>query len=220
VHLKLLREVFALLGSTALKSEMAQLIEALMHKGLKIGVKRSYGATFERLRESLAKVESLTGEIQSMLAASFRQLNAEYGFSLQVPAQPQVAQYVIDINAVERSHLQYLGIGNMFKLTQPEFTDRLVRALASRLRGVRESALVEIELWSKSAAAQLDAQLRERRRSFARRIEAIDRIQQAAGGLEERMAALDRQEASLNQLDAKLLELTAPLVAAQATAEQ
>ena len=220
VHLKLLREVFALLGSTALKSEMAQLIEALMHKGLKIGVKRSYGATFERLRESLAKVESLTGEIQSMLAASFRQINAEYGFSLQVPAQPQVAQYVIDINAVERSHLQYLGIGNMFKLTQPEFTDRLVRALASRLRGVRESALVEIELWSKSAAAQLDAQLRERRRSFARRIEAIDRIQQAAGGLEERMAALDRQEASLNQLDAKLLELTAPLVAAQAAAEQ
>jgi hypothetical protein len=38
----------------------------------------------------------------------------------------------------------------------------------------------DVELWSKTAAAQLDAQLRERRRNFGRRIEAIDRIQQAA----------------------------------------
>ena len=58
--------------------------------------------------------------------------------------------------------------------------DRLVRALATRLRVIYESALGEVELWNKSAAAQLDAQLRERRRNFGRRLEAIERIQQAA----------------------------------------
>ena len=71
-------------------------------------------------------------------------------------------------------------MGNTFRLAQPEFADRLVRALATRLRVVYESALGEVELWNKSAAAQLDAQLRERRRNFGRRIEAIERIQQAA----------------------------------------
>ncbi|MGI9133373.1 MAG: dynamin family protein, partial [Rhodoferax sp.] len=215
VHLKLLREVFGILGSTALKTEMTQLTGALMKKGIKLGVKRSYGDTFDRLRASLQQVQTLSGEIQTMLAASFSQLNAEHGFALHAPVQPQVVQYVEDLNVVERSHLQYLGIGNAFKLAQPEFADRLVRALASRLRAIRETALADIELWSKSAAAQLDAQLRERRRSYTRRIEAIDRIAAAAEGLEERTAEIEQQEASLQQLERKLDELTAYLIAAR-----
>lgn len=214
VHLKLLREVFGILGSSALKKEMAQLSGALLQKGLKLGVKRAYGETFDRLRGNLQKVQSLCGEIQSMLAATFRQLNGEHGFSLQAPAEPQMGQYLSDLDMVERSHIQYLGLGNAFKLAQPEFADRLVRALSTRLRSIHEMALSDVELWSKSAAAQLDAQLRERRRNFSRRIEAIDRIQQAAGGLEDRIQDIDQQEAALGQIELKLIELTDYLIAA------
>ncbi len=214
VHLKLLREVFGILGSTALKKEMSQLSGRLLEKGLKLGVKRAYGETFDRLRANLQKVQTLCGEIQSMLAATFRQLNGEYGFSLQAPTEPQMAQYISDLDVVERSHIQYLGIGNAFKLVQPDFADRLVRALSTRLRSIHEMALGDVELWSKSAAAQLDAQLRERRRNFSRRIEAIDRIQQAAGGLEDRIQDIDQQEAALSQVELKLIELTDYLIAA------
>ncbi len=217
VHLKLLREVFGILGSTALKKEMAQLSTALLQKGLKLGVKRAYGETFDRLRANLQKVQTLCGEIQAMLGATFRQLNGEHGFSLQAPTEPQMAQYLSDLDMVERSHIQYLGIGNAFKLAQPEFADRLVRALSTRLRSVHEMALGDVELWSKSAAAQLDAQLRERRRNFSRRIEAIDRIQQAAGGLEDRIQDIDQQEAALSQIELKLIELTDYLIAANQT---
>lgn len=215
VHLKLLREVFAILGSKGLKSEMAQLTDALMQKGLKLGVKKSYAETFGRLRSNLEKVQSLSAEILSMLSATFRQLNSEYGFSLQAPAEPQMARFLADLDMVERSHIQYLGIGNAFKLAQPEFSDRLVRALSSRLRGIHEAALGDIELWSKSAAAQLDTQMRERRRNFSRRIEAIDRIQQAAGGLEDRIQEIEQQGTALNQLDAKLVEFTNYLITAK-----
>jgi hypothetical protein len=215
VHLKLLREVFGILGSKSLKVEMAQLTDTLMQKGVKLGVKRAYGATFERLRGNLQKVQALSGDIQAMLSATFRQLNGEYGFSLQAPAEPQMARYLSDLDMVERSHIQYMGIGNVFKLAQPEFSDRLVRALSTRLRGIHEAALADVELWSKSAAAQLDAQMRERRRNFSRRIEAIDRIQQAAGGLEDRIQEIEQQSTALNQLDVKLTELTSYLIAAQ-----
>jgi hypothetical protein len=220
VHLKLLREVFGILGSTALKKEMAQLMAALMQKGIKLGVKKAYGETFERLRGNLARVQTLGGEIQTMLGASFRQLNSEHGFSLQAPAEPSMVSYLSDLDLAERSHLQYLSIGNAFKLAQPEFSDRLVRALSSRLRGIHEAALADVELWSKSAASQLDAQLRERRRTFTRRMEAIDRIQQAAGGLEDRIQDIERQAETISQIDAKLLELTTYLIdASQAAAE-
>jgi hypothetical protein len=212
VHLKLLREVFGLLGAPTLKTEMAQLTAALQQKGLKLGAKKAYGDTFNRLRANLHRVQVLSGEIQSMLAGTFRQLNGEHGFSLQAPVEPPMATYLQDMDQVERSHLQYLSIGNTFRLAQPAFADRLVRALATRLRTIHELALGEVELWSKSAAAQLDAQLRERRRNFVRRIEAIDRIQQAAGGLADRIHEFEGQESSLNQLDGKLTELTTYLI--------
>ena len=219
VHLKLLRDVFGILGSKALKAEMSQLTAALMQKGLKLGVKRAYGETFDRLRASLQRVQTLSGEIQNMLGATFRQLNAEHGFSLQVPAEPQMTSYLHELDMVERSHVQYLGIGNAFKLAQPEFSDRLIRALSNRLRSIHDAALSDVELWSKSAAAQLDAQLRERRRNFTRRIEAIDRIQQAAGGLEDRIQDIERQSTSLNQIDTKLVELTTYLIDAHQVAQ-
>lgn len=215
VHLKLLRDVFALLSTKSLRAEMNQLMQSLLQTGLKLGVKKSYGDTFDRLRENLRRVQSLMGEIQIMLATSFKQLNAEQGFSLQPPAEPSLQAYIDNLNQVERGHLQYLGLGNAFRLAQPEFADRLVRALATRLRSVYQSALGDVELWSKSAAAQLDAQLRERRRNFSRRLEAIDRIQQAAGGLDERIAEIIEQFRALELLDAKLLELTAYLIRAQ-----
>jgi hypothetical protein len=214
VHLKLLRELFSLLGPAALKKEMLELTQVLQQRGLKIGVKRAYGDTFDRLRANLKKVQSIGTEIQCMLAATFRQLNAEHGFSLQATGEPSMATYLLDLDLVERSHLQYLGVGNAFRLAQTEFSDRLVRALATRVRVIHETALGEIELWSKSAAAQLDAQLRERRRNFGRRLEAIDRIQQAAGGLDDRIGEIQMQGDTLNQLDAKLKELTEYLMTA------
>ena len=212
VHLKLLRDVFDSLSSTTLKGEMAQLNLALHQKGLKLGVKKAYGETFERLRGVFRRVQILCTEIQSMLAATFRQLNGEHGFSLQAPSEPQFATYLQDLDMVERGHLQYLSFGNAFRLAQTEFADRLVRALATRLRTIHETALGDVELWSKTAAAQLDAQLRERRRNFGRRIEAIDRIQQATGGLNDRIQEIDSQEATLAELESKLSELTNYLI--------
>jgi hypothetical protein len=215
VHLKLLRDVFALLSSKSQRKEMGQLMLALQQTGFKLGVKKSYAETFDRLRESLRRVQSLTCEIQTMLTASFKQLNAEHGFSLQPPAEPNMQRYIDTLDQVERGHLQYLGIGNAFRLAQPEFVDRLVRALATRLRSVHQAALGDVEMWSKSGAAQLDAQLRERRRTFSRRIEAIDRISQAAGGLDERIADIEGQVKSLDQFEGKLHELTTYLIHAQ-----
>ncbi|GAB3651301.1 dynamin-like GTPase family protein [Ramlibacter alkalitolerans] len=211
VHLKLLRDVFNLLGTAALKTEMTELTDALRQPGLKLGVRKAYAKTFDRLRDGLRKAGKVSDEIQTMLTGTFRQLNAEYGFSLQAPREPDLARYERDLDLVERSHNQYLGVSNALRLAQPEFADRLVRALATRLRVIYESALGEVELWNKSAAAQLDAQLRERRRNFGRRLEAIERIQQAASGLDDRIAEIEAQEIALDQLDLKLAELTSHL---------
>ena len=212
VHLKLLRDVFNLLSAPTLRTELTNLTAMLKQPGIKLGVKKAYAQTFERLAQAMQQAPALSGDIQAMLSAAFRQLNTEFGFSLQVPQEPELLRFITELKTVERSHLQYLGVTNVLKLTQPEFSDRLVRALATRLRVVYETALSEVELWNKSAASQLDAQLRERRRNFGRRLEAIERIWQAASGLDERIAEIVEQEAAVDALDAKLAELTSHLV--------
>lgn len=208
IHLKLLQEVLSLLSTPTLKSELEALTLSLQRSGVKLGVKKAYSQTFTRLRECLQKASGMNADIQLMLNASFRQLNADFGFSLVAPREPEMQTHEQDLNSIERSHLQYLGVGNLLRLHQAEFSDQLVRALSSRLRGVFETALTEIELWNKSAAAQLDAQLREKRRNFERRLEAIERIQQAASGLNERIDEIDEHETRLDLLDLKLAELS------------
>jgi len=79
--------------------------------------------------------------------------------------------------------------------------------------------MTEVERWSKGAGAQLDAQLKERRRNFGRRIEAVERIQSAAGGLDERLAEISMQEAALKQLGERLQELSALLTSQDSSGE-
>ena len=213
VHLKLLREAFHGLGAKALKIHMAELNEALEKKGLKLGIRKQYAVVFERVKAALDATQASSVEIYAMLEGTFRQLNAEFGFSLQVPAVPPLSDFAIDLARIEQGHSQYLSVGNVLKLAQPEFASRLTRALAMRLRAVMESATNDLDLWSKSATAQLDAQLRERKRSFVRRIEAVDRIQQAAGGLVERITEIEDSEKTLLQLEKRLHELTTELLA-------
>lgn len=213
VHLKLLRDIFHELGARSLKAELTLLTEALQQKGLKLGVRKIYAETFHRLQAIVDKAQSSGTEIHAMLGGTFRQLNTDFGFSLQVPPTPQLEPFLQEIAQIEQRHLQYLGMGNALKLAQPEFAQRLVRALGMRLRTVFESVANDLELWSKSATAQLDAQLRERKRSFARRIEAVDRIQHAASGLVERIAEIEMAEQELVQMESRLNEMTAQLAA-------
>ena len=212
VHHALLEEVFIILGLPALKADLAELNLSLKSGGIRLNLKKIYGHTFSQLRESLQKAQALTTDIDTMLGSSFRRLNTEFGFSLQVPPAPVMARYVQDLDLIERSHLQYLGFGNLIRLAQSEFSDRLVRALGSRLRVVFEAASADLELWNKSASSHLDVQLRERRRHFSRRIEAIDRIQDAATNLDGRIDEINAQEARLKEMTVKLNYLTADLL--------
>jgi Dynamin family len=220
VHLGLLKKLFALLSANHLKTEVFELAHALKQPGIKLGAGRAYGQTFERLRADLAQAHELVQEIQAMLQGSFRVLNAEYGFSLQATTQPLLMDYARELELIEKSHLKYLSLGHALWLAQPDFADRLARALMSRLRMVYDTAVNEVALWHKAAVAQLDAQLRERRRNFSRRLDAVSRIQQAAGGLDERIRELQSRQAELYAVDAQLGAMTEQLLAAPQAAPE
>ena len=217
VHLKLLREVFQLLGNASIKRELAELNAALREPGLKLGIKKSYADGFERLRGVIRQVQALEGEIHAMLKAAFVQLNTDYGFALQAAEPPAMERFVSDLDAVERSHLRYLGVGHMLQLARAGFSEKLVRALLTRVRSIFETALGDIELWNKATTSQLDTHLRERRRAYGRRIDAVERIQDAAGSLDQRIHDLQQEQQALQATAQRLRELGHELRRASAT---
>ena len=217
VHLKLLREVFQLLGNASIKRELAELNAALREPGLKLGIKKSYADGFERLRGVIRQVQALEGEIHAMLKAAFVQLNTDYGFALQAAEPPAMERFASDLDAVERSHLRYLGVGHMLQLARAGFSEKLVRALLTRVRSIFETALGDIELWNKATTSQLDTQRRERRRAYGRRIDAVERIQDAAGSLDQRIHDLQQEQQALQATAQRLRELGHELRRASAT---
>lgn len=219
VHMKMLHELFNALSATRVKDELQLLGNALKQSGLKLGVKKIYADTFTRLGAILTEAKRVNADLHNLLQTSFRQMNAEFGFSLQLQDPPDLERYTRDLQKIEDGHLRYLGVSNLLRLNRPEFADRLVKSLSTRLRGIYDAALADVELWNKAAAAQLDAQVRERRRSFAKRVEAIERIQEAAGSLEERIQELDAQSQEISGLQKRLDQLAAPLLDDQAASE-
>ncbi|MEO8079833.1 MAG: dynamin family protein, partial [Caldimonas sp.] len=141
----------------------------------------------------------------------FGRLNAEYGFSLALGKPLDFDRFTGELQLIESNYVQYLGLTLALRLAQPKFMEQFRRMLVSKLRVVFENASSELELWNKAVSAQLDAQLRERRKGFKRRRETLEKIQSAAGELESRIAEIEVQDQRLQQFLQRTAELAEAL---------
>jgi hypothetical protein len=207
----MLKDVLVGLSSDRLREEVGRMQSEMGARLLNLGARKAFVGLCERLRALLTAAQQGSDEVRDMLVASFALLNAEFGFALSLSGGPDLGRYLDELALIERNYVQYLGLTQALRLSQPKFMEQFRRMLVSKLRVVFENASGEIELWSKAASAQLDGQLGERRRGFRRRREALERIQGAAGELEQRIAELEGQDRRLNQYVSRVVELTTAL---------
>jgi hypothetical protein len=207
VHSRMLKDTLVGLSSDRLREEVGQMQAAMNSSLLNLGSKKAFVALCQRLRGLLDAANRQSREIKDMLGASFSKLNAEFGFSLSLNPGPDMERFGGELNLIEKSYVQYLGLTQALRLSQPKFMEQFRRMLMSKLRVVFENASAELELWNKSASAQVDAQLRERRRGFRRRREALERIQAAASELELRINELEAQDQRLQGFMQRCVEL-------------
>jgi len=197
VHQRQLQKAMAALSADTLRDEVAAMQQELRATPLNLGARKAFRALCERLRAALARARGQADEIQQMLGASYQQLNAEFGFAFTLASAPQLERFLAELDLIERSYARYLSPAQAWRLSGANFMEQFQRMLVSKLRVVFENAAGEIELWSKAASAQIDLQLRERRRAFSHRHEALQRIQSAAGELEQRIGEVELQDKRL-----------------------
>jgi chromosome segregation ATPase len=104
-----------------------------------------------------------------------------------------------ELETIENGYAQHVSLTNFLKLQQDSYLERLLRSVYSRLRTALETAQRDIDAWNKASVSGLEVQLKERRRSFSRRVVAVDRIEEAITGLQERINAAKTQEGQLSQ---------------------
>ena len=204
VQARLLRSMLSLLSSEALRTEVAVMQSAFGSRPFNLGARAAFDALGTRLRAALRQTERQVDEMRQMLEASFRQLNANFGFAFVLGRPPTLGAYHEELALIEQNYSRYLGLTQGWRLAAPGFAEQFRRMLLSKLRVVFENAAGDVELWSKQAALQIDGQLRERRRAFVRRREALQRVQSASGELEARIAEVQMQDDALAAIAARI----------------
>ena len=211
VHSRMLKDALVDLSTDRLREEVERMQAEMSASLLNLGARKAFVGLCARLRRLLEAAHARGEEIREMLSASFAKLNAEFGFGLSLARGAELDHYVRELATIERSYVQYLGLTQALRLSQPKFMEQFRRMLVSKMRVVFENASGELEMWSKGATAQVDSQLRERRRGFRRRKEALERIQSAAGELEQRIGEIELQDQRLHQYMTRVMELGAAL---------
>ncbi len=194
VHSRILKEQLVGLSTDRLHEEVGQMEASMNASFLNLGAKKAFTALCHRLQGLLTLAQQRSVETREMLGVSFGRMNAEFGFSLALTKGPELERFERELALIERNYVQYLGPTQALRLASPKFMAQFRRMLVSRLRVVFENASGEVELWNKTASAQVDSQLRDRRRNFRHRREALERVQAAAGDLEERISELEGQD--------------------------
>jgi hypothetical protein len=182
------------LTTERIREEVARMHAESASSVLKLGAGRAFALLGERLQGLVEAAERDAADLGRLYGDAQRQVNAEFGLALSVSAPPQLEPFKRELAGLQEGYGRYFGVMQVWRLSQRGFLQQLLRMLRSRLQVVFENAAVEIETWGKAVIAQLDDQLRERRRSLVQRREGLQRVRAAETDLQRSIDELQAQE--------------------------
>ena len=200
VLVRQLHEVLEGLATEPMRLLVQRMRDDTQSSLLKLGAGRAFGLLGQRLKALLSQADQRSTEIEQMLQASQRALNAEFGFSLSCAPRPALERFERELARIEDNYRRYVGVTQLWRMTQAGFNERFSQMLLSRLRVVFEGAAGEIEQWARAVSHQIDEQLRERRQAVQQRRLAFERIRVAEDGLERGIQDLASEQARLQAL--------------------
>jgi hypothetical protein len=106
--------------------EVKALQQALNSGWLHLGARQAFIGMCDKLRHALADAEVSTTEAREMLQGTFRQLNAEFGFSLSIALPPELGNFREELAAIERGYNRYFGLSETLRMASSAFKERFV----------------------------------------------------------------------------------------------
>ncbi len=166
-----------------------------------VGVTRDY---FHRLRGLLRKSNAGMAEIERMMIGVQRNFAEQVGWSLPPPMSFSLDRYVAEIDRLEEAYRSHFGAIALLTRDKWSLIERFFDTVVVKSRTIFAAAERDAEAWVRSLMPPIEMQVREQRQQLKKRTEAVTRIRDAQGSLEERIGQL---EDALQDVQAQQAEL-------------
>ncbi len=197
VNARQLGKVAELLDAQTALARLADMRQRLKSAVLKTGVRSVLEATFADVRRRIDEVEAALEENRSMLTGACEQLNTEFAFTIPSPKLLKLEGIRLELDSTQQDYMRYLTPARWLRLQNTAHAERLVLSALARLRSLLERGVRDAQHWNRAALAQLDVQVRERKRNMHRRLQSLEQVEHAEGELGQRIAQLRKQGSEL-----------------------
>ncbi len=158
---------------------------------------------FDDLRVRLRQAGSGLAEIERMVSGVQRSFAEQLGWSLPPPMQFSLDAYVAEIDRLEAAHAAHLKPLALFTREQRAFVDWFFETVVRKSSGIIANAERDADAWVRSLLPPLETQVREQRQQLKKRTQAVERIRDAQGSLDEQIGCLEETlQAVHRRLDA------------------
>lgn len=201
---RLAEEAFAHVRLAALRETVLATRERLRKTRLTpqfTGVARDY---FLALRDHLRKATATLAEIERMMLGVQRLFAEQVGWSLPPPMSFSLDTYVADVDRLEDAYRNQFGALTLITRDKWSLIERFFDTVVVQSRSIFAAAERDAEAWVRSLLPPMEMQVREQRAQLKKRTDAVARIRDAQGSLDERIGQL---EDALQDAQQRLAEL-------------
>ena len=189
--------VFETLGMGMLKEEIRLTRVAMESSKFTVGFRSAVKNFFDQAQVNLTESGKRTEEIAEMMSVMYRKFSTEHGLALSTPMPFSLAKYRAEINLIEAAYRLQFGAITLLKTSQAVLMERFFDAIASRVKMSFLQANRDVDAWLKVVMAPLEEQIRVHKLQLKQRLEAIERVHEAVGSLEEKIAFIENVYAAL-----------------------
>lgn len=188
--------------------------DAMQASRLSIGLREAMDGLVQSARADMADLARRTDEIGRLMHAMGQRFATEYQWMLpeQAPFQPR--RYMAEIERIEAFQQRHFGAISLITTEKWALTRRYFESVAVRLRAVYDLASKAVDLWLADLMGPLLLRASEHETLLRDRLEAVQRVLDAAGQLQTRIEQLeferkrlDQQLAALDQFESDLSAL-------------
>ena len=202
-------KLFQSIGIDTVKSEISRVRKSMVKSRFTKGIREAMNKFFADIAGNMDSAVDQVEEINRMMDAMYRKLNAEHGMTRYSVPPFSMLRYSKELKRLEAAYNQQ--INNLFTLITTEqylLTSRFFETVASRAIRVFEIANREVEAWLRAVMSPMEGQVREHQMQLRRRLESVKRIHKAADTLEDRIDELVQMQAETTRQLAELDQAT------------
>ncbi|HYF57330.1 MAG TPA: dynamin family protein [Burkholderiaceae bacterium] len=207
--------IYKTVGVEQLKRHVRDARNRMRSSRLSLGLRDGMASLIEAVRGDFDRLGRAVDEVQTLMTAMYGSFNREHGLTLGTPLAFSTRGFVAELERIEALHQRHFGTMSLVTTEKWALTRRFFESVAARIRDVYERAGRDLEAWLRAVIAPIESQVREHQAQLRRRLDAVQRVIDASGQLEERIAELREQrtqvERQLESLQALCREVHAAL---------